>query len=354
MNSNSQDTNPQDTNPQNVHSQVLRTILVGVGARGRWPVRHCRADGRFEPVALVDKSPDFLRAAQEELGLPDELLFDDLGAALQNVEADAVILCTPTKTHAPLSRIAFDAKKHVLVEKGMTSDWDEAVSLVAEAQSAGVKFCVAQNYRYQPTESAISTILNAPSHPHFPGELALVEYVHHRYRPEPRTLNYPFAMVWDMGCHHVDSLSLWLGAARRVTAHSYNAPWSAYEHDANISAVIEYESGAVCNYTLTHTATISDYHLILQGERGALRAFDGPLRFFPVPSQQLGASEPVECEVPSSEGSERGVLNAFARYIINDEEPGISGRNNLKTLAVCEMLVRSAREGRTVDASELT
>ena len=34
-------------------------------------------------------------------------------------------------------------------------------------------------------------------------------------------------------------------------------------------------------------------------------------------------------------------------------EPGISGRNNLQTLAVCEMLVRSARERRPVERAEL-
>lgn len=331
----------------------LKTILVGVGARGRWPVENCRADGRFEPVALVDKSPDFLRAAQNALGLPDSALFDDLSVALQSVEADAVILCTPTVTHAPLARLAFEAGKHVLVEKGMTSDWDEARAMVAGADAAGVKFCVAQNYRYHPTESAIGAILGDPNHPHNPGEIAVVEYVHHRYRPEPRTLNYPFAMVWDMSCHHVDSLSAWLGAARRVTAQTFSAPWSDYQDDANIYATIEYESGAMCNYTLTHTATISDYHLILQGERGALRAFDGPLRFYPKPTAQLGESPPVECEIPAREASERGVLDAFARYILHDEEPGISGRNNLKTLAVCEMLVRSARENRPVERDEL-
>ena len=42
-------------------------------------------------------------------------------------------------------------------------------------------------------------------------------------------------------------------------------------------------------------------------------------------------------------------LNDFAEGI----EPGISGRNNLQTLAVCEMLVRSARERRPVERAEL-
>ncbi|HET6387122.1 MAG TPA: Gfo/Idh/MocA family oxidoreductase [Armatimonadota bacterium] len=336
----------------------LRTILVGVGGRGRWPVEVCGADERFEVVAVVDRNPQFLERAREDLSLPAGAAFDDLGAALQTVQADAVIICTPTQTHAPLSRIAFAAGKHVLVEKGMTFDWQDALALVREAEHANVRFCVAQNYRYHPTEAAITGILSDTTHPHHPGRVAIADLVHHRYRPDPRTLNYPFAMVWDMSCHHLDLLNAWLGPAERVTAVSSNPPWSHYEHDADIMAVIEYQSGVVCNYVLTHAATLSDYRLILQGARGALRAFDGPLRYYGLPSEQLGSKEAVICETQSIQvprpRSEQGVIDDFYRFIVEGVEPGISGRNNLHTLAVCEMMVRSARERRSVDASELT
>ncbi|HEY7087727.1 MAG TPA: Gfo/Idh/MocA family oxidoreductase, partial [Tepidisphaeraceae bacterium] len=251
-------------------------------------------------------------------------------------------------------RIAFDAGKHVLVEKGMTFSFDEAKSLVREAAVANVKFCVAQNYRYGAPELTITRLLNDPTHPHHPGAVRIVDYVHHRYRPEPRTLNYPFAMVWDMGCHHVDSLSCWLGEVSRVTARSSNPPWSAYEHDADIHATIEYECGAICNYVLTHAATVSSWQVLLQGERGALRLSDGKeIQFYPKPASFLGRSAPIACESLAAPRSEQGVADAFQLYIQDGTEPGISGRNNLKTLAVCEMLVRAARERRTIDRAEL-
>lgn len=332
----------------------LKTILVGVGGRGRWPVEIMGSDARFEIAAVVDFSADFLQKAAQDLGLSPTQCFQSLSEALSAVEAAAVVICTPTHTHAPLARLAFGAGKHVLVEKGMTFDWNEAVALVREADQAGVKFCVAQNYRYNPTEQTISRLLNDKNSPHFPGEIAVVDMVHHRYRPEPRTLNYPFATVWDMSCHHVDLLSGWLGAAKRVTAHASNPPWSAYEHDANIAAFIEYESGAVCHYVLTHAATISDYRLLLQGQRGTLRAFDVQgVDFYPVPTSQLGSAPPQACELVQVPRSEQGVADEFLRYIQEGVEPGISGRNNLQTLLVCEMLVRSAIQRRSIDRDEV-
>jgi len=333
---------------------ILRTIHVGVGARGAWPVEIMGADPKFQPVALVDINHDFLAQAQARLKLPDTALFSDLEAALSAVEADAAVICTPTVTHASLARVAFAHGKHVLVEKGMTMDWAEANALVREAEQANVKFCVAQNYRYFANMAAVKRLLDDRDHLHHPGAVEIVDFVHHRYRPEPRTLNYPYAMVWDMSCHHVDLLAFWLGAARRVTALSYNTSWSQYEHDANIAAIVEYAEGAVCHYVLTHSATLSDWRIILQGERGALRTGDVPgVQFYPRPNGQLGSSWPLVCEEPQLPASEQGVADAFHRYIAAGVEPGISGRNNLQTLAVCEMLVRSARERRPVERAEL-
>ncbi len=333
---------------------ILRTVHVGVGARGVWPVEIMGADPRFQPVALVDINRDFLAQAQVRLKLPDSVLFGDLEAALSAVEADAAVICTPTVTHASLARVALAHGKHVLVEKGMTMDWAEANALVREAEHAGVKFCVAQNYRYFANMAAVKQLLDNPGHPQHPGAVEIVDFVHHRYRPEPRTLNYPYAMIWDMSCHHVDLLAFWLGAARRVTALSYNTSWSQYEHDANIAAIVEYAGGAVCHYVLTHSATLSDWRIILQGERGALRTGDMPgVQFYPRPNSQLGASRPLACDEPQLPASEQGVADDFHRYIAEGAEPGISGRNNLQTLAVCEMLVRSARERRPVEREEL-
>ena len=52
--------------------------------------------------------------------------------------------------------------------------------------------------------------------------------------------------------------------------------------------------------------------------------------------------------------SEQGVIDDLYRYIVDDIEPGISGRNNLEILRACEMLCRSSQEQRTVQRDEVT
>jgi predicted dehydrogenase len=338
---------------------ILRTIHVGVGGHGQWTSDVLGKDPKFKPVALVDTNAAALRVAQyrlNEMGHKSVPGFSGLTGALSQIEADALIICTPTKTHAEYARMGFAVNMHVLVEKPMTIDGAEAKALVAEADAAWVKFCVAQNYRYTAVEQTISYILAHPDHPHYPGEIRIADYVHHRYRPEPRNLDYPFAMVWDMSCHHMDSLSRWLGKAKQVTARSYAAPWTQYVHDANVSAFIEYESGAICNYVLTHDATMYQWRIALQGERGALVLTNhDKLRFYGKPGQQLASAEAesLDCEVMDCPVPEACIADDFFKYVVEDVEPGISGRRNLRTMAMCEALVRSAKNKRPVELAEL-
>ena len=331
---------------------MMRAIYVGVGGRGLWPLEILGADPRFESVALVDTSDQNLAAAREKTRLGEAACFHTLDAALEAVQADAAVICTPTKTHAALCRLAFSAGKHVLVEKGMTLDWREANALVEAAERAGVVFCVSQNYRYMSELRSLQQALASGEY----GTPHLVDLVNHRYRPEPRTLDYPFAVVWDMGCHHFDNLVAAFGPIARVTAVTHNAPWSAYEYDAGVTALLEFESGAVCTYQLTHQATVSDYRFLVQTERGGL-SWDTANRrwlFLPKPDRQLGSNPPgIPVESVEAQRSEQGVVDDWYHAIIEGEQPGITGRANLETLAVCEMVVRAATEHRPVIRAEL-
>lgn len=334
--------------------KIWKIALVGVGGRGGWVIETVATAPNVDLVALVDLDPRVVEHARTRLGLAPSVAFDDLEQALAVTDAEVVIICTPMSTHAALCRIAFAHGMHVLVEKGMTFSWNEARELVAGAESAGVRFCVAQNYRYRSPIVALQRILEDPTHPDNPGTVSLVDCIHHRYRPDPHTSTYPYAMVWDMGCHHLDFLISWLGPISRVFARSYKAPWTRYEHDANITAFLEFREGAFSNYILTHDAVLTRFDLMVQGNRGVLRFEDqsSRLSFYPPPARSLASGVPRISEIPNGGKDVERVLGDFLHYIATGVEPGISGRRNLETMAACAMIVKSASVGRTVEREE--
>ncbi len=331
---------------------MLRTLLVGVGGRGEWALRLAVPACGFRPVALCDVKADALDGARAATGLGESACFRDLGTALRSVEADCVILCAPTHLHRPLTEECVSAGLAVLVEKGMAPSWEEACALVRFVAGHDAKVAVAQNYRYQAAEQAIAAMVRGtdPAHPF--GQPDLVIYAQPRVRPEPRHMTYPFASVWDMSCHHFDTLLSWLGPIESLTAQAWGARWSAYEHPNNTTAHLIFRNGTRVHYLHAQDAARASLRVEVHGEKGAAVLSDGVFTVNERPRKNFG--ENPETLVPlENDSGETGVLRDFHAWVTGRTEPGISARQNLETMAVCQMMVLSIEEGRTVRRDEL-
>ncbi len=326
---------------------TIRTIHVGARGRGAWPLQLMRQDPAFEPVAIVTRDPSTLGDA-----LPE---FTDLPAALDAVDCDAVIVCTPVELHARDLRIAFAAGKHVLVEKCLSNAWPEACALVQEAESAGVELVVAQNSRYTASTQTLHAALTSRAY----GSAAIVDLAMHKYRPAPRQQDYPYAMFWDQGCHHVDDLQWCLGSIAEVRAQTFGAPWSRYRDDAAIQALFTFTSGATCSYLLSNVSRANDLRYLVHTDRGALRWEADHWEFAAAAAPDdapFGWNEPpVRIDPPGDAppSGEHGVLATFHRAVTDRVPTEISGRANLETLRVCEMVQRAGESGGTVRRADV-
>lgn len=330
----------------------LRVLHVGVSGRGHWPLTLCTPDAGFAPTTLCDVQPAALAKARELVDVPESACFTDLDAAIARGGVDCAIVCTPTVFHVPLVLRLIEAGLPVLVEKGMAPDWTSAQKLVAAVRGRNAKVVVAQDYRYDPLERTIHRALHDPSYAAHVGVTHFVSYSQPRNRPVPRTLNYPFACVWDMSCHHFDNMLYWLGPIAQITAFAWRAPWSAYEHESNTAAHIEFQSGTRVHYFHGHDAARMSVHIELHGQRGALVCRDGTIDFNNMPEGNF-ASTPVVPITPEPGGGEKDLLADFRRYVRDDVEPGTSAGRNLEVMAACEMTVRSIQQGRPIRREEL-
>lgn len=334
---------------------LLRALLVGVGNRGLWPLELCTKATGFIPAALCDVRDAALREARERTGLPESVCFENYTEALAHTgpNIDCIIICAPTVFHVPYASQAVEAGLPVLIEKGMAPDWKSARALATITADRGGRVCVVQNYRYNPLERTIRRAIVDPKHPAHVGKVHLVTYSHHRVRPEPRTLNYPFACVWDMSCHHLDNLAFWFGPIASMTAQSFRASWSAYDHDNNTTAFIRFESGVRGHYIHTHDAARGSLEIQIHGERGALVYSDERgLTYNDRPVEQFGVCPEEKVPLEEAHG-EADLLRDFYTYIHQGVEPGVSVRNNLETMAACEMMVRSIAQRRECFRKEL-
>lgn len=324
----------------------LKSIHIGVGGRGQWPVKLMSRDPRWHPVALVDLNESALKEAGNITGLSDDVHYKELQAALAaHPEAEVVVVVTPSALHARFIDEALDAGRHVLVEKPFTNSMDDAERLVEKAQGLGLKIVVSQNYRFSPTERAVQRLVHEQAF----GAPSYAEIIHHRYRPEVRAFTMDQPMLYEMSVHHFDSLLAFFAPRRPVamTARSFNPPWSKYPGPAAVSAIIELEGPIVVTYLGTFTSQSTRWTNRIECEHGAICWGAGePLRAI-----RPGGRDSEAETLPVEDGKlsqEMQILDAFYRYIEEGVEPEISGRNNLETMRLVCGCITSSEEGQTV------
>lgn len=127
----------------------IRVCLVGAG---RVAKVHANSLVYHVPtsklVAIVDTNPEVLSKVANQFDI--EARFNTLEEALESVDFEAVVITTPTITHAPLALVAAKAGKHIFLEKPMALTLEECDSIVEIAQKSGVLLQIGFMRRFDP------------------------------------------------------------------------------------------------------------------------------------------------------------------------------------------------------------
>jgi predicted dehydrogenase len=324
---------------------TIRLIHLGVGGRGRWPVRRVLERPDFESVALVDVNEDNLRSAREESGLPEAACYRSLVDAVESVEADAVVVITPPQLHAEQCLQAVRAGKHVLVEKPFAKSLTDACRVVREADDMGVRVAVCQNARYAAAHVTLNRLVREGTYGR-PVFGLMTKYgwrprVHHSGEDE-------HAYLWERGIHDLDTLRFLFNADPvRVWGHSFNPPWSTYKGGAGVHAWIEFEGGATCGYLCTFAAHKGGSALRVELDGGALELTDNGL-LLRAPGKDEDEIIPLDQAPPP----EDVLLDGFYKYVTDGTEPDFGGPRNLATVGMVEGIGTASNEGRVIDFHE--
>jgi len=103
-------------------------------------------------AAVVDPAEDNLKITADQFGIDQR--FNTLEQALQSVDFEAVVITTPTFTHADLAVTAARAGKHVLLEKPMALTLEECDSIITAAQENKVLLQMGFMRRFDPEFTA--------------------------------------------------------------------------------------------------------------------------------------------------------------------------------------------------------
>ena len=99
-------------------------------------------------VALCDTNPATLEKASRATGV--SITTTDYHEILKRDDVHAVVIATPNYVHAPIALAAIEAGKHVLCEKPLAMNLEEAIRMYRAAEAAKVRHMTAFTYRFVP------------------------------------------------------------------------------------------------------------------------------------------------------------------------------------------------------------
>jgi myo-inositol 2-dehydrogenase / D-chiro-inositol 1-dehydrogenase len=124
----------------------LRVALLGAGRIGQEHSKTLIADQRVQVVAVCD--PRLEAARQTAATISGAIATDESGEILSSDQVDAIVICTPTDTHAQLIEEGARAGKAVFCEKPVALDLQRTKEALAVVEEKGVPFQIGFQRRF--------------------------------------------------------------------------------------------------------------------------------------------------------------------------------------------------------------
>ncbi len=219
-------------------SDVVKVAVLGVGGLGQHHARiyaEMEQAGDVEFVGLYDPNLERAREIAEKNGVR---ALESMEAALE--QADGVSIVTPTVTHHELASKFLKAGCHVLVEKPITNEADQAAELVQLAQENDRVLQVGHVERFNPVFDYLQSVAKKPR---------FIET--HRLSPYPaRSMD--IGVVLDLMIHDLDIVLAFVDSPVKEVDGVGVPVLSASEDIAN--ARLKFENGCVANLTVSRVS----------------------------------------------------------------------------------------------------
>jgi predicted dehydrogenase len=168
-----------------------KIAVVGVGYWGPNLIRNFLALRDLDGVIACDPDRDRLDLALKRF--PNVEVSTSFEDVVRRADVEAVAIATPTRLHYRMVKAALSAGKHVLVEKPMATDVDEARQLVELARSRELTLMVDHTFIYNGAVEKIAEFLDT-------GELGDILYID-SVRVNLGLFQSDVNVIWDLAPH---------------------------------------------------------------------------------------------------------------------------------------------------------
>ncbi len=333
---------------------VTRLALLGAGRIGKVHAGAIASDPRARLVAVADAHAPSAEAIAKMAGGCEIRTIEEIE---QSDDVDAVLICTPTNTHADLIGRFARAGKAVFCEKPVDLSIERVRDCLKTIAETNATVMLGFNRRFDPHFQAVRGAIDD-------GRIGDVEMVTITSRdpgaPPPEYITVSGGIFRDMTIHDFDMARYLLGEEIDSVMAS-----ASVLVDPKIGELGDFDSASVI------LTTASGKQCVISNSRRSSYGYDQRIEVH----GSLGAvsaenQRPVSIEVATKTGYNRPALHDFfmTRYtqayaaeiaafidaLDNKTPASPSAQDGLMALALAEAALKSVREKRAVKLSEIT
>ena len=285
-------------------------------------------------------------------------------------DVDAVIIATPHYDHVPLAIEALRHGKHILVEKPVAVEKKAAIELLTEAEKyPELVKCLMLCQRTIPAHVKIKKLIDS-------GELGTIKRINWIVTDWFRSQFYYDSGDWRASwrgegggvllnqCpHQLDMLQWFFGMPKKIHALLNIGKYHDIEVEDEVTAVIEFESGASGVFVASTGEAPGTNRLEIAATNGKVVFENGILKFFRneiaddefCKTSKLGFAKPelwnveIPAVCPPNFSQHRCVITNFAEVILRGGELIAPLSEGIRSLEIGNAMLMSGLTGETVE-----
>ena len=320
-------------------NDMIRIGVIGTGDRGAWEVEILKETPGIEVAACCDIYPPHLANGLQAAGKKAKG-YEDYRKLLENKDLDAVLICTPQHLHYQMALDALAAGKHIICQKTMTLNTDEALALSQAVKQSKSVFQVAYQWMSSPLYFKVREMVRN-------GDCGQITHIRCNYNrntdwrtpvPDPkfeRLLNwrmyreYSGGLMAELCSHQINIVNWVLGAVpQKVTGFGGIDYWQdGRETFDNVTTVFAYPGGVKATFQAITTNAFENVLIEFMGTEGTItirKEESQQAHFYAEPKKVREVLSPDEMEkVTATTSATRGVWARGEAIPITVEEENL-------------------------------
>lgn len=269
--------------------------------------------------------------------------YTDYKKMLDETRPDAVLICLPHKVYPDVLGEVTSRKIQILKDKPLAISLKEGISLVNQAEKAGVLFMIGTQRRHQ---LSLSHVFN------WIGDIGKIFMVRARliYNYSHTELGWRAwrklsggGVYLDAGYHMVDLLQWYLGVADEIAVYMSTGarPNISYDTDDSGVTIFRYYEGPIGNMSHTYCSSPKAFGITFHGTEGSLEVDDSDV-VLRTPKGEVLKSESFDDDwtLPV-----KAQIKHFTDCILNNEDCISPAHGQLQNIAFIDEAYRSFEQG---------